>query len=103
MKKKLLITSVTAAALLTAACSNSANEEAYCVDRQGNAVDPDFCDDDYDGGIVPLFLFMNSSSYKNKYPNKYKAAKSYYKAKGYSSRSVSRGISGSSARSSVGG
>lgn len=108
MKRKILITSTLAAAMTLAGCGQpSANEteQAFCVDRNGNAVNPDFCDDDdSSGSSAAMFMLMGAMMYQNQHPAKYNAAKRSYSKMGYSTRSVSRGIAGTSARSfSVGG
>jgi hypothetical protein len=48
----------------TAACGEEEQPDQYvhCVDDAGNVVDPDRCDDDYDGGGI-FWLWMSPTHY----------------------------------------
>lgn len=111
MKISVLIATVSATALLAAGCGRQQpQQQAFCVDRAGNAINPDYCDDDDGRSGGGAFIYMPYGAYKNKYPSRYKSAVKSYRSSGYASRSysgTSRSISGSSARSfssgSIGG
>lgn len=101
MKITPLITVASALALITAGCNKQQqNQQAFCVDRSGNPVNPRYCDDDYRSHGGGAFMFMPYSTYKSRYPTRYATAVKSYSRSGYSSHSsaVSRSISGSSAR-----
>lgn len=111
-KPSVLITSSLAATLLaTSACStrqepdwNGEDNSRLCVDRQGNVRPMRDCqryddDDDFDG----MFFFMYGSTYRDKYPSKYKSYKSKLSKSKYRSSNryggVTRGSGGKTGKS----